>query len=204
MDLNPVELVALPLVGGVIGWITNAIAVKMLFRPRRPVRVLGMTWIGLLPKRRADIALKVARIVEAQLFSAADVKKLLSDPALEAKFLGVVGTRLDEVVTRLLDRLPPMVRMLVPGERVVQLRAAVVEEIARQLPALIEDLAAHVETKLDVKKTIEDRMLAFEIDKLEAIIFEIARTELRHIEILGGVLGALIGLVQALVMPLFR
>ena len=37
------KLVAMPLVGGAIGWVTNFLAIRMLFRPRLPRRVLGLT-----------------------------------------------------------------------------------------------------------------------------------------------------------------
>jgi uncharacterized membrane protein YheB (UPF0754 family) len=48
--------IAVPAIGGVIGWITNWIAVKMIFRPLRPIRLLGFRLHGLVPRRQADLA----------------------------------------------------------------------------------------------------------------------------------------------------
>ena len=55
----------LPLVGASVGYATNWLAVKMLFHPRAPVRVLGLTFLGLIPRRRKEIAASVAATVEA-------------------------------------------------------------------------------------------------------------------------------------------
>jgi len=47
---------------------------------------------------------------------------------------------------------------------------------------------------------VEDRINGFSLERLEQMIMEVSSRELKHIEILGGVLGFLIGLVQALVI----
>ncbi|HHT66442.1 MAG TPA: DUF445 family protein, partial [Clostridiales bacterium] len=49
------------IVGALIGWFTNYLAVKMLFRPIRPWRI-PLTKIelqGLIPKRREEIAVTI-------------------------------------------------------------------------------------------------------------------------------------------------
>ena len=77
------HLLAGPLVGAVIGYCTNYIAVKMLFRPRRAVKVgkwrLPLT-PGIIPKRKPQLAHAIGQAVGERLFTAADVKTaLLSD-----------------------------------------------------------------------------------------------------------------------------
>ena len=37
--MMPVSMIAAPVVGGAIGYITNNIAVKMLFRPLKPIYI---------------------------------------------------------------------------------------------------------------------------------------------------------------------
>ena len=47
-----------------------------------------------------------------------------------------------------------------------------------------------------------EKVQAFDLDRLENMILEIATRELRAIEILGGVLGVLIGLIQVGILML--
>ena len=51
---------------------------------------------------------------------------------------------------------------------------------------------------------VEDRINAFEMEKIEDIILSIAKKELKHIERLGGILGGLIGLIQGIIVIMIR
>ena len=52
------ELISMPLIAAIIGWGTNVIAIRMLFGPE-PIRIFGLELLGVLPKRRRDIAQNV-------------------------------------------------------------------------------------------------------------------------------------------------
>jgi uncharacterized membrane protein YheB (UPF0754 family) len=45
--------VLIVLLCGFTGWVTNWVAIKMLFHPRKPIRFLGMTLHGVFPKNQA-------------------------------------------------------------------------------------------------------------------------------------------------------
>ena len=66
----PEEIVfALPVIAAGIGWITNFLAVKMLFHPKSEVKLLGLRIQGVFPKRQAALAQKLGDIVSEELFS---------------------------------------------------------------------------------------------------------------------------------------
>jgi len=47
---------------------------------------------------------------------------------------------------------------------------------------------------------IEEKISLFELEEIEEMILKIAKSELKHIEYLGGVLGFLIGITQGLLL----
>lgn len=60
-----------PLIGAVIGYCTNYIAVKMLFRPRNEIKVLGHTLPftpGAIPKNKPRLAKAIGEVVETTFF----------------------------------------------------------------------------------------------------------------------------------------
>jgi uncharacterized membrane protein YheB (UPF0754 family) len=75
-------------VGGAIGGLTNALAIKMLFRPRHPWKI-GNWKVpftpGLIPKRREEIAVQFGRIVADHLLTKEGVQETLSSPASQQK-----------------------------------------------------------------------------------------------------------------------
>ena len=61
-----------PLLGAIIGYVTNRIAIKMLFRPLNPKRLFGVRvplTPGVIPRNRYDLARTIARMVSEQLLS---------------------------------------------------------------------------------------------------------------------------------------
>ncbi|MCI5504707.1 MAG: DUF445 family protein [Eubacterium sp.] len=66
------KLIAMPVIGAIIGYATNWIAVKMLFRPHKEVRVMGWKLPftpGVIPKGQGRLARAVGRAVEEQLLT---------------------------------------------------------------------------------------------------------------------------------------
>ncbi len=69
-------------IGAVIGGVTNAVAIQMLFRPHK-VRYIGKWRIpftpGLIPKRRAELAKQVGKIVDEQLLTPETIEQKLNE-----------------------------------------------------------------------------------------------------------------------------
>ena len=76
------------------------------------------------------------------------------------------------------------------------------EELQKEIPGLIDSLFESVEQKIDFRKIIQGKIDAFDISRLESIIYSIASKELKAIEILGGVLGFIVGLIQLFIVLL--
>ncbi len=78
--------IAGPLVGAVIGYFTNFLAVKMLFRPRQEVKVFGHTLPftpGIIPKNKPRLAHAIGQAVANVLLTKEDFTGLITDSALE-------------------------------------------------------------------------------------------------------------------------
>jgi len=61
-----------PILGAVIGWVTNDIAIRMLFRPLKEIRVLGVRLPftpGIFPKERHTLARSIGAMVSRELIT---------------------------------------------------------------------------------------------------------------------------------------
>lgn len=188
--------VLLPLVGAAIGYATNWVAIRMLFHPRQ--RTLGIQ--GLLPRRQADLARSIGRVVGDDLLSVEQVLEPLKHVDLEAHIAPIV----DRVMERKVEeyRSIPLIGSMITPERLGKLRDGVVKEIAAHREELMTSLAKAADQHIDVSAMVEQRVAAFDLERLEAMVHKVARTEFRAIELWGAVLGLLIGLAQALVLTL--
>ena len=82
-----------PLVGAVIGYFTNLIAVKMLFRPRRAIYLFGHQLPltpGAIPKGKARLAKSAGKIVQDELFTKEDISGRLLTEEVEKPLIDKV------------------------------------------------------------------------------------------------------------------
>ncbi len=68
-------LLFLTLIGGLIGWVTNILAIKLLFRPIKPIKIpiLNIEIIGLIPKRQKEIAKNIGEVIANELLTVDDL-----------------------------------------------------------------------------------------------------------------------------------
>ena len=68
------KLILIPIISALIGWITNKIAVWLLFNPKNPTKILFWTFQGVFPKRQSAIASRIGDLVADELLSTESIK----------------------------------------------------------------------------------------------------------------------------------
>ncbi len=102
-----------PLLGGVIGYVTNYVAIRMLFRPLRPWHLFGIRLPltpGVIPSRRHDLASRMGEMVGSHLLTTDDVVRTLEGDAFRRELKLAVSDKL----VLFLDRDLGTVQELVP------------------------------------------------------------------------------------------
>lgn len=69
-------------VGAIIGGVTNALAIKMLFRPYKPIYIYGKRLPftpGLIPKRREELAHQLGKMVVEHLLTPEGIRRKLTE-----------------------------------------------------------------------------------------------------------------------------
>ncbi|MFY9345361.1 MAG: DUF445 family protein [Planctomycetota bacterium] len=186
--------ITIPAIGGVIGWSTNWLAVKMIFRPIRARSFLGIRVQGLVGRRQRELATAIGRVVGNHLVEHKDVVKSLN----KLDFHGILGNVLDKGLAPKIQELRglPLIGGFLTEARVADLRASIVDGVMKHKETVLDEVEKGLAKGLDVPALVEQKVAAFAVEKLEALILEVANRELRAIEILGGVLGVVIGLLQ--------
>lgn len=188
--------ILLPLTGAVIGWVTNVLAIRLLFRPLQPFRLGPLTFQGLIPKRRGQIACSVGNVVAEQLFSVDELAEQLDMPAIQREMQRLVCIAVDRWCGEKIGLLPKSVRQTL-SQRLSELVTA---EVALQFPRMVELLITHMREQVDVRAIVERKINTLPLLEVEKLVLSVARSELKQIELLGAVLGFLIGLLQALLV----
>ena len=181
------------LIGGLIGWLTNKVAIKMLFRPVNPVKILFFTFQGVFPKRKDIMAISLADTIEKELLS----KEVILDKILNEDNLENLKKQiLDALLVKLSDKIPSMVRMFLGGNVDQMMKDFFDKEGDALFTELIDKFKEVGLESLNIREIVIDRINELDFIEFEKIIFGLMSRELKHIEIIGLILGSLIGIIQ--------
>jgi len=91
------------IIGAIIGGVTNSLAIKMLFRPYKPIFIFGKRMPftpGLIPKRRQELAVQLGKMVVDHLLTPEGIKKRFENPTFQSKMVSLIHKELTNLFNR--------------------------------------------------------------------------------------------------------
>ena len=168
----------------------------MLFHPRDPKKILGITFQGIFPKRQEQFAVRLGKLVSEELLSFSDIEQKITNPENLEKLLPQVESHIDHFLRVKLSESMPMISMFIGDKTIEKMKTVFVEELRELFPVLMTNYLGKLKEELDLEKIVTEKVKNFSSDKLESILYAVMSKEFRFVEIIGGVLGFLIGLLQ--------
>lgn len=197
--MNIIYLLGLAIIGAFIGWGTNRLAVKLLFRPIRSYRIplVNVQFQGLIPKRKKEIAKIIGKTIESDFISIEEIIDEVVDNHRGGNVMHIIKAKLRQITAK---KMPTFLPRGMKEKIHTYIDDLVEEEGENMILELIDNMGRNANQNLQLATIIEDKINRFPIYKLETIVQEVAKKELKHIEILGGVLGFIIGLFQGTIV----
>lgn len=190
--------ILVPLLSALIGWLTNYVAIRMLFRPYKPIKMGFFVLHGLIPKRHEALARQIAKTVEMHLVNADDIIGNLTEAKNLEKIRSFLDEKIETFINTRLFTFNPMIAAFINDEIKQEIKRILVEELVELFPLIIKQWGDVLDQSLDIEKMVFEKISGFDLHQLESIILSIAGKELKAIEVWGAVIGFLIGLIQLL------
>ncbi|EOU1878927.1 DUF445 family protein [Clostridium perfringens] len=147
------------LIGAVIGYITNWLAIKMLFRPREAKYIFGMKLPftpGLIPKEKSRIANKVGETVGTHLLNSDSLSKALKDDKIKSKFNEVAKEKINQVINSNSTLEEALKNTL--GENYYALKGNMIDNIAKTILESIQEEEFKNKVKFYIVDSIKERL----------------------------------------------
>ncbi len=191
--------------GGFIGWVTNWLAIKALFHPKKPIKLLFFEFQGLLPKRQVELAQNLGKIVEGELINVEELIRRVEPADLDSlieehmrKNREETQKKVADYVNSLLSKIP-LIKITANTHIsgiMDYLERQIVDAIKKQVPGILDKAAEKAAKKLSVQDIVFDKVSKMDLDRLEGIFYKIADREMAMIIRLGGFLGMIVGCCQ--------
>lgn len=144
-----------PVIGAVIGYCTNYIAVKMLFYPRKEIRILGHALPftpGAIPKGKPRLAKAVGNVVANTLLTADDIREKIFSEELEQE----VVEKTMHVLS--MDLHSMMMKSGISEEQYDAVRTRITDAVTEQVMTSIENIGVGDIIAVEGKRIIKDKV----------------------------------------------
>ena len=188
----------LPTAGALCGYVTNALALGVIFNPIEPVYVCGVKIQGLFLQRQREVSQAFAGIVASRVVTAAHCwENILSGRQREALVDIVTGH-----VCRAIDEQVGLLRPLVPlfvgsaNFHAAKLQAAAL--LMEELPQCLRATYAYTEEAMEMEHLLCTRMQRLPSAKFERVLHPAFEEDEWKLIGIGGLLGVAVGTFQLL------
>jgi uncharacterized membrane protein YheB (UPF0754 family) len=185
----------LPILGVVIGYITNWVALWMIFEPAEWRRYGPLRWKGLFVRRQREVSGVYASVVAEDILTVAEFgNELLHGPQSD-RTRSLIEASLRPAIDRAIGPLRPAVRVAVGTREYDAIRHAFATEPIEQLMVPLTDPEFSRAQSATMRNLIADRMR----EMAPADFAEMLRTATREDEWLLLLHGAVLGLAGGLI-----
>jgi uncharacterized membrane protein YheB (UPF0754 family) len=172
------------LIGAIIGYVTNFIAIKMLFRPYKSKKIAGITIIpqGIIPKEKKNLAKNVANVVQNHLLDVDEIHKLLNSEKFQNEIKNMISDKVDnfelpnisefiknnpqKVATNISEFVMEMIKTKFPFAMAILNEEIIMTMVSEN----IDKLATKVDNMIDLEKVVDKEKIKQNLQK-EAINF---------------------------------
>ena len=188
----------LPAAGFLVGYITNWLALNLIFEPKAPKQVGPFRIQGVFIKRQREVATSFADVISDRVLSAENMVQHISEGPNKQRVLDLIEGQVEESMKEY-ER-DAMVGMLVSKEKLAEAKQDLLERVrnadmsdSRQLKTFA-DQSRHIHTQL------EQNLSALDSNQFSGILRPVFQKDEWKLILAGGVIGTAIGALQVVVL----
>ncbi|TGK95611.1 DUF445 domain-containing protein [Leptospira brenneri] len=187
----------LPIQGVIVGYLTNYLALEMIFRPLLPKKFLGIfTYQGLFLKRQTEVSRLYAKLVSEKILTP---ENILSELIFGKASKDIIDIIRKEVIHHV-DTVTFLAKPALYATGKIEEFESAKEKIARAMADNAVEKSFHLEeylgTALEIESMMGDRMAALPPKEFESILRSAFQEDELLLILVGAALGAVVGWFQ--------
>ena len=190
----------LPLAGVLVGYLTNWLAIQMIFRPIEEVRFLSFRYRGLFLKRQDEVSREYAQLLANEIIIPSKIVEMLAQGERADLFVETVHTQLEALLDDRLGRLQGAVLLTVGSAPYARLKRRVTRKIVELIPRHSHLMESYWRDAMDLETTMGERLRSLPPAEFESVLRTCFKEDEWILITVGAVLGMVAGLLEALVL----
>jgi uncharacterized membrane protein YheB (UPF0754 family) len=193
----------LPIQGVIVGYLTNWIALEMIFRPFYETNYIFFKYQGIFLKRQAAVAEAYSKFVAAKILNSRNILEEIVYGRAADEVFALIKKAVIRSFENTSQLAHPIITVTMGSEKYLEIREEIVKRMSEVAPKSIERIEKYVEEAIDIEETMASRMKALPPEEFESILRSAFQEDELLLILIGAVLGAMVGLGQAFYMLAF-
>lgn len=189
----------MPITGIIVGYITNWLALLMIFRPLEPKKYLFIYYQGLFLKRQAEVSWELADILDRRVFHAQNLISMFFHGKTGEAFLSILIERINEGFKELVEDRPLLVPMIISHQQKEKIKQELEKLILDSLPEIFDHLKEYLRESIGMKELIANFLVFLPPNEFEELLHSVFKEDEKTLILLGAILGGIVGFIQAMI-----
>lgn len=169
-----------------------------MFKPIKQIKLpFGLKIQGVIPSRKSELAATIGDVIERQLVSSGDI---LNHLVSEKEIDDLKSAFVNNVVLILKSKLPAFLHGFTDKTLKKQLDYFMQKDGEKYIRGMLENAITGANKRISVSEIVSEKIEALDLVSFEEIVIGVVKKELRYIELLGAVLGFIIGILQGIIL----
>ena len=186
----------LPLGGLLVGYITNWIAIKIIFQPKRPIKIGPFTLQGMFLKRQQEVSKVYADIIERKLITPQNITHVILHGSGSAQLLELIELHVNDAIERYVAVAQPYFALGVGSDNYFRMKSLAVKRIFENSDKYLFYAYDYAHGALRVGDDLCLRMQALSPEEFEGVLRPAYKQDEWKLIVTGALLGLAAGIAQ--------
>ena len=186
----------LPLGGLLIGYLTNQLALKLIFEPKQAKTFGPWTVQGLFQKRQQEVSAEYAKIVTKKILTVQNIfESILRGPASD-QLIDMTQKHIRESVDKITGFSKTFIQLSQGTQKYERIKDIACDRFVAELPKSITAIFDYAEEALDIENTLRTKMSELPPEEFEGLLRPVFQEDEWKLILTGAILGAIAGFLQ--------
>jgi uncharacterized membrane protein YheB (UPF0754 family) len=188
----------LPAAGFLVGYVTNWLALNLIFEPKEPKQVGPFRVQGVFIKRQREVASSFADVISDRVLNAENMIRHLTEGPKRERVLALIEDQVEKSMKEY-ER-DAMVAMLVSQERLADAKTELLERIRNANMSDSRQIKTFADQSRHIHNQLEQNLVALDAAEFSGVLRPVFQKDEWKLILAGGVIGAVIGVLQVVVL----
>jgi uncharacterized membrane protein YheB (UPF0754 family) len=186
----------LPLGGLIVGYLTNWLALKIIFEPKHPTKILGLTIQGMFLKRQDEVSRVYSEIIEEKLMTSENILQTALRGSGSGHLTELIELHVNDAIDRYIAFMQPYFTLGIGSEAYYKMREMASKRIFEDSEKYMPYAFEYIKKTLSIADELSARMKKLSPEEFEGVLRPAYEADEWKLILTGSLLGMGAGFMQ--------